>query len=114
MRRNRRDLRLEAWLLWMIPRAAALSSRLTARRRSSAAVSAPTSAADTAFLMRVLTSDLAALLRTRAISLVRLRLIWLLMLATAGVLPVPFGRTGCLGNPVMLSAGRRGHYPGGD
>ena len=41
MRRTRRDLRFDAWFLWMMPRAAALSRRFTARRRSSAEVSAP-------------------------------------------------------------------------
>ena len=79
---TRRDLRLEAWFLWMIPLEAALSRRFTAKRRSSMALSEPVAADATAVLMRVLTSERAALLRKRAASLVRLRLIWLLMLAT--------------------------------
>ena len=78
----RADLRLAAWLRWMMPRAAALSSLFTASRKSSAAVSSPTSAAWIALLILVLTSDLAALLRRRRFSLVPMRFIWLLIFAT--------------------------------
>ncbi len=78
----RADLRLDAWLGWMMPRWAALSSFLTAVRRSSAAVSPPASMVVRADLTRVLTSDLAALLRRRLFSLVPIRFIWLLMFAT--------------------------------
>src|SRR5437588_12527540 len=80
----RRDLRLAAWFLWMTPWAAALSMRFTAACRASAWSSAPVSAACTARLTRVLTSERAALLRRRRRSLCRLRLIWLLMFATSG------------------------------
>ncbi len=80
--RIRADLRLAAWLRWMIPRAAALSNRLTASRKSSAAPSWPALAAKTADLIRVLTSDFAALLRRRRFSLVPIRLIWLFIFAT--------------------------------
>src|SRR3954470_1110719 len=87
MRRISRDLRFEAWFLWMMPLAAALSSVLTATRRAStvASGSAPsTSATRTEVLMRVLISERAALLRTRRRSFCLLRLIWLLMFATKG------------------------------
>src|SRR2546421_13105600 len=68
----------------MTPWAAALSMRFTAARRASAESSAPVSAACTARLTRVLISERAALLRRRRRSFWRLRLIWLLMLATEG------------------------------
>src|SRR5579862_4365452 len=77
-----RDLRRAAWFLWITPLLAALSSRLTARRASSSAFSAPSSAAVVAALVRVFSSERTALLRTRRASFCLLRLIWLLMLAT--------------------------------
>ncbi len=78
----RRDLRRAAWFLWMTPLLAALSRRLMARRVSSSAFSAPSSAAVVAALVRVFSSERTALLRTRRFSFCLLRLIWLLMLAT--------------------------------
>src|ERR1700738_3350335 len=89
----------------MIPLAAALSSRLTAMRRSSPAVSAPEVVDRMAVLMRVLTSALLALLRRRRRSFCRLRLIWLLMLAT-GVLAESSG------NPEMVAGGPWRPTPG--
>src|SRR5690606_40018137 len=53
---TRRDLRRAAAFLWMTPLDAALSMRLMARRRRSAASSAPDSAAVTADLVRDLSS----------------------------------------------------------
>src|SRR3954469_24805935 len=67
----------------MTPWAAALSMRFTAARRASAESSAPVSAACTARLTRVLSSERTALLRRRRRSFWRLRLIWLLMFAIA-------------------------------
>src|SRR2546426_9353198 len=61
----RRDLRLAAWFLWMMPLAAALSMRFTAVRMAAALSSAPASVAPTAVLTRVLISERAALLRRR-------------------------------------------------
>src|SRR5262245_17280492 len=64
----------------MIPLAAAMSRRLTARRTSSSLVSVPIEAV--AVLTRVFSSLLVALLRAARLALVRLRFFWLLMLAT--------------------------------
>ena len=83
--RMRADLRLAAWLRWMMPRAAALSSLFTASCRSSAAVASPAPAAWIALLILVFTSDLAALLRRRRFSFVPIRFIWLLIFATGSV-----------------------------
>src|SRR5205085_9546374 len=83
-RRIRRDLRLAAWFLWMMPWAAALSMRFTASRSAAAWSSAPESAACAARLTRVLTSERTALFRRRRRSFWRLRLIWLLMFAMSG------------------------------
>src|ERR1700737_3488488 len=85
----------------MTPRAAALSIRLTATRRSASTLSSPRSADRVAVLARVLISDFTALLRSRRTSLVRLRLIWLLMLATAVL-----GQR-CSGNRNRLAASGR-------
>src|SRR5271167_1691335 len=82
IRRTSRDLWFAAVFLWITPRAAALSIRLTARRRTSALSSAPLSAAVTAFLVRVRSSARTDLLRRRRFSFWRFRFIWLLMLAT--------------------------------
>src|SRR4051794_31681569 len=68
----------------MTPLVAALSMRLMASRSASGVVSAPVEAAVSAVLVRVFSSARTALLRSRRFSLVLLRLIWLLMLATAG------------------------------
>jgi hypothetical protein len=87
MRRISRDLRFEAWFLWMMPLAAALSSRLTALRSASTLLASSTpavSASRTDVLMRVLISERAALLRRRRRSFCRFRFIWLLMFATRG------------------------------
>src|ERR1019366_2379334 len=59
---------------------AAMSMRLTARRRVASSFSVPT--ALTADLARVRISDFTARLRSRSISFVLLRLIWLLIFAT--------------------------------
>ena len=67
----RRLLRRAAWFLWMTPLAAAMSRRFTARRNDSSPVSVPM--ALTAFLPRVFSSLLTALLRSAAFALVRIR-----------------------------------------
>src|SRR5665213_1195902 len=59
---------------------AALSMRLIAVRRALSSSSVPTAA--TAFFTRVRSSDLTALLRSRATTFCLLRLLWLLMFAT--------------------------------
>src|ERR1019366_7537338 len=71
---------LAAWFLWMIFLVAALSMRLMAMRKADSSSSVPTAA--TAFFTRVRTSDLTALLRSRATTVCLLRLIWLLIFAT--------------------------------
>jgi len=71
---------LAAVFLWMMPLEAAMSMRLTAMRSAASSFSVPT--ALTAVLVRVRISDFTARLRSRAISFVLLRLIWLLMFAT--------------------------------
>jgi len=77
------DLRLAAWLLWMMPLLAALSSRVEAESAAALAASAsPASIAVCTFLMAVFSSDLNARLRWCAFSLVRTRFFWLLMFAT--------------------------------
>src|SRR5947209_19151839 len=83
------DLRLAAWFLWMTPLLAALSSSLVALRSAvvAAAASLP-SAASRKRRTAVLSSDFTALLRSRRRSLVRLRLICDLMLATRDLPPV--------------------------
>ncbi len=81
-RRTSRDLWFAAVFLWMTPRAAALSIRFTARRSASTLSSASLSAAVTADFARVRSSARTDLLRSRRFSFWRLRLIWLLMLAT--------------------------------
>ena len=81
-RATSRDLRRAAAFLWITPLAAALSMRLMARRRRSSASSAPVSAAATAALVRVLSSERTALLRSWRTRFCWLRLIWLLMFAT--------------------------------
>src|SRR3954469_16065093 len=75
-----------AAFLWMTPLAAALSMRLIARRSASGVFSAPVSADETATFTRVFSSERTALLRRRAFSFCRLRLIWLLMFATSDYL----------------------------
>ena len=54
---------LAAWFLWMTPLEAAMSMRLIARRSVASSSSVPTAA--TAFFVRVRSSDLTALLRSR-------------------------------------------------
>src|SRR5579883_3521136 len=110
-RRISRDLRLAAWLGWMMPLAAALSSFFWARRRAAGASSKPSARARRAFLIRVLISERADLLRRRRRSFWRFRLIWLRMLAIGSGLPGP-----CSGLLVRPSAGRAGtkaSSPGG-
>ncbi len=72
-RRDRRLLLRAAAFLWITPLAAALSIRLTARRRASGPSSV--SAVVTADLTRVFSSERTALLLTRRFSFWRLRLI---------------------------------------
>src|ERR671930_583695 len=76
------DFLLAAWLAWMTPLPAALSSFLLASRSSSTAFSlSPASAASRNFRIAVFTEDLTDLLRRRRFSFVLIRLIWDLMLA---------------------------------
>src|SRR4051794_11604305 len=83
------DFLLAAWLGWRTPLPAALSSLRLAAWSSSAALSlSPAAAASRNFRMAVFTEDLTALLRWRRASLVLMRLIWDLMLATRGLLSV--------------------------
>ena len=77
-------MRRAAAFLWMTPLAAALSMRFWAARASSTASSAPASAAATAFLIRVFSSERTALLRSVRTMFCLLRLIWLLMFANWG------------------------------
>ena len=77
------DLRFAAWLLWMTPLLAALSScRHAARSATPVSSMSPASAASRNFLMDVFSEDLTALLRSLAFSFCLLRLIWDLMFAT--------------------------------
>lgn len=77
------DFLLAAWFLWMTPLATALSSARAAARWYSVAFSAsPAAAASRALRIAVFREDLTALLRSRAFSLVLIRLIWDLMFAT--------------------------------
>ena len=81
-RRMSRDLRFAAWFLWITPWAAARSMRFTATRMASTLSSVPASMADTAVFVRVRISERTDLFFRRRRSFCRLRLIWLLMLAT--------------------------------
>src|SRR4051794_16910518 len=103
----RRDLRRAAAFLWMTPLVAALSMRFMAMRSASAALSAPASAAATAFLVRVRSSDRTVLLATRRFSFWRLRLIWLLMLATVAQAPLLRSEswTSVVGPPLAVTTG---------
>src|SRR5919107_44640 len=77
------DLRLAAWLRWMTPLLAALSSALLAARCSSVAFSvSPASTASRKRRAGLRTAERTDLLRCRRFSLVLTRLIWDLMLAT--------------------------------
>src|SRR5699024_5719920 len=77
------DLRLAAWLRWMTPLEAALSSLRAAERCAWTAASlSPLAAAARTFFTAVFTSDFTAWLRRRRFSLVRLRFFWDLMFAT--------------------------------
>src|SRR5664279_1065623 len=77
------DFLLAAWLVWMTPLLAALSRARDATCRRAAAVSrSPASAASRKLRTAVFREDLTDLLRSRAFSLVRMRLICDLMLAT--------------------------------
>src|SRR5882762_5050982 len=85
------DFLLAAWLSWITPLLAALSSCRPASRSSSRALSlSPASAASRNLRIAVFTDDLTDLLRSRAASLVRIRLICDLILATRGS-PSVFG-----------------------
>lgn len=81
----RADLRFDAWFLCRTPLLTALSS-LTAAffRAASAAALSPAETAVRVVRMTVLSSLFTALLRSRAFSLVLLRLICDLMFATCG------------------------------
>src|SRR5699024_2897813 len=77
------DFRFAAWLLWMTPLLAALSNLREAVLSASLAASlSPATIASRTRRTCVFNSDLTALLRSRAFSFVRLRLIWDLMFAT--------------------------------
>src|SRR5690242_2342338 len=77
------DLRFAAWFLWMTPLLTALSSLRDASRSSTAAASVlPASVASLNLRIAVFSDDLTDLLRSRAFSFCRLRLIWDLMFAT--------------------------------
>ncbi len=77
------DLRLAAWFAWITPFEAALSSARVAARASTIASSVfPASAASRNRRIAVFREDFTVLLRSRARSLVRLRLICDLMFAT--------------------------------
>src|SRR5215475_12571862 len=77
------DFLLAAWLAWMTPSLTALSSCRAAWRMAVCAVSrSPASAASRKRRIAVLSDDLTLLLRNRAFSFVRIRLIWDLMFAT--------------------------------
>src|SRR5918994_6875783 len=80
------DFLLAAWFSWMTPFETALSSLRDASTRAvdAASLSPPATASRTR-RMCVLSSDFTALLRRRAFSLVVMRLIWDLMLATCGL-----------------------------
>src|SRR3954452_9709103 len=77
------DLRFAAWFLWMTPLLTALSSWRDATRSSvvAAAVS-PASLASLSLRITVFSDVLTVLVRSRAGSFCRLRLIWDLMFAT--------------------------------
>src|ERR1700760_3698033 len=78
------DLRFAAWFLWMTPLLTALSrARDAACSSATAPALSPVSAASRNLRTEVFSELLTALLRRRAFSFVLLRLIWLLMLATA-------------------------------
>ena len=77
------DLRFAAWFLWMTPLLAAWSSLREASRSSTVAVSLlPAALASFSLRITVFSDDLTDLLRSRAFSFCRLRLIWDLMFAT--------------------------------
>ena len=77
------DFLLAAWLAWMTPLLTALSSwRAAALNAAWASSFLPCSAASRNWRIAVLSADLTLLLRRRATSLVRMRLIWDLMFAT--------------------------------
>lgn len=77
------DFRFAAWLRWITPLLTALSrARLAARRWTSACSLSPASAAARNLRTAVFSADFTDLLRSRAFSLVRIRLICDLMLAT--------------------------------
>src|SRR6476469_1835394 len=77
------DFLFAAWLAWITPLLAALSSlRLASRSSSAALVWSPESAASRNLRIAVFTEDLTDLLRRRAFSFVLIRLIWDLMFAT--------------------------------
>src|SRR6478735_8211704 len=80
------DFLLAAWLAWMTPFEAALSSFFEATTSAACALSlSPPATASRTRRTCVLSSDLTALLRRRAFSFVVMRLIWDLMFATCGL-----------------------------
>src|SRR4051794_12905290 len=77
------DFLFAAWLAWMTPLEAALSSwREAAWASSCAFATSPDSTASRVLRIAVFSEDLTALLRRRAFSFVLIRLIWDLMFAT--------------------------------
>src|SRR6478752_8629859 len=79
------DLRFAAWLLWMTPREAALSSAFIASRLAATAASlSPASDSSRNLRTAVFRRDFTAWLRWRAFSFCLLRLLWDLMFATCG------------------------------
>src|ERR1044072_2695509 len=86
------DFLFAAWLAWMTPLLAALSSLRLASCSSSMALSfSPASAASRNLRIAVFTEDLTDLLRWRAFSFVLIRLICDLMFATRVLLDVDHG-----------------------
>src|SRR6185369_1921304 len=101
------DFLFAAWFAWMTPLLTALSSFFEAACNDAVAVStSPASAASRKRPTRVLSSDLTALLRSRRRSLVRLRLICDLMLATRGNLVVELGTKSWVCLPHLWVPGR--------
>src|SRR4051812_18063386 len=106
------DFLLAAWLAWMTPLLAALSrAREAVPRASTAASRLPVSAASRKRRTAVFSEERTLLLRRRAASLVRIRLIWDLMFATKSLEPL-FGKEWCdhartaHGQPRQTTSGR--------
>src|SRR5688572_29207164 len=109
------DLRLAAWLPWMTPFEAALSSAFIASRPAATAASlSPASDSSRNLRTAVFRRDFTAWLRWRAFSFCLLRLIWDLMFATCGSSELELVRigslvlVGCLATPPKIGTGRIG------